>query len=392
LDVYKLTSAAQREALLSLDKLSQDEFQRYFSFSRSDVKFVLSHRGVENRLGIGLQLCLARYPGISLNLVDKVSNSLIGYVAAQLKISTIDLDNYLSKKNTPLVHLKEICRQYNYSLYSSKAADYLNNILTEAIQENNDELFLINLVIYRLREQHILLPEFSEIERLISTIRQNHEKYLYKKIVELLSVDQKERLDSLLVVNLDTKKSKLAWLQDISGKPSKDTILSICDRISVIKEMKLEQLTFSFTNEKRLDQIARLTERYRAFDLRRFEETKRYALLVAYLIRYRKDLVDLAIEVHNKIVQSIKRSGLHKKNEKNKTIGEQYNHMLKRFSQVISMLDHAINNDDFKNLAHQLKQSFDWNELIEEGKQAALIASPRKKTYMDFRGLCVRQA
>ncbi|MDG4967089.1 DUF4158 domain-containing protein [Lactococcus lactis] len=115
-------------------------------------------------------------------MVDKVSNSLIEYVAAQLKISTVDLDNYLSKKNTPLVHLKEICRQYNDSLYSSKAADYLNNILTEAMQENNDELFLINLAIYRLREQCILLPEFSEIERLISTIRQNHEKNLYKKI------------------------------------------------------------------------------------------------------------------------------------------------------------------------------------------------------------------
>lgn len=79
------------------------------------------------------------------------------------------------------MHLKKICRHYNYSLYSSKASDYLKNILNEAIQENNDELFLINLAIYRLREQHILLPELSEIERLISTIRQNHEKYLYKK-------------------------------------------------------------------------------------------------------------------------------------------------------------------------------------------------------------------
>ncbi len=95
-------------------------------------------------------------------------------------------------------------------------------------------------------------------------------KNISTKIVELLSVDQKERLDSLLVVNLDTKKSKLAWLQNISGKPSKDAILSICNRISVIKEMKLKQLTFSFTNEKRLNQIARLTERYSAFDLRRF--------------------------------------------------------------------------------------------------------------------------
>lgn len=379
---YKLTSSAQQEALLSLDKLSKDEFQGYFSFSRSDVKFILSHRGVENRLGIGLQLCLARYPGISLNSVDKVSKSLVEYVADQLKISTIDLDNYLSKKNTPLVHLKKICRHYNYSLYSSKASDYLKNILNEAIQENNDELFLINLAIYRLREQHILLPELSEIERLISTIRQNHEKYLYKKIIELLSENQKEQLDSLLVVNLDTKKSKLAWLQDISGKPSKDTILSICDRISVIKELKLEQLTFSFTNEKRLSQIARLTERYHAFDLRRFEETKRYALLVVYLIRYRKALIDLAIEVHNKIVQSIKRSGLHKKNEENKKTGEQSNRMLKHFSQVVSMLDHAICNNDFQNLARQLKQSFDWNELIEEGQQAALIASPRKRTYM----------
>lgn len=62
----------------------------------------------------------------------------------------------------------------------------MKNILNEAIQENNDELFLINLAIYRLREQHILLPELSEIERLISTIRQNHEKYLYKKIIDFV--------------------------------------------------------------------------------------------------------------------------------------------------------------------------------------------------------------
>ena len=43
--------------------------------------------------------------------------------------------------------------------------------------------------------------------------------------------------------------------------------------------------------------------------------------------------------------------------------------MLKHFSQVVSMLDHAICNNDFQNLARQLKQSFDWNELIEEGQQ-----------------------
>lgn len=88
----------------------------------------------------------------------------------------------------------------------------MKNILNEAIQENNDELFLINLAIYQLREQRILLSEFPEIERLISTILQNHEKYLYKKIVDLLTTDQREQLDSLLVVNSDTEKSKLAWL------------------------------------------------------------------------------------------------------------------------------------------------------------------------------------
>ncbi|MBK5077729.1 Tn3 family transposase [Lactococcus lactis] len=381
---YKLISKAQQEALLSLDKLSNDEFEGYFSFSKSDMNFILSHRGAENRLGIGIQLCLARYPGVSFSSLHKVSNSLISYVASQLKITNFTLDNYFRKKNTPLVHLKEICTQYNYSHYSPKIADDIESILNTAIQESNDGLFLINLVIYQLRGKQILLPGFSEIERLIFEIQSTHEKFLYKKISDCLSENQKKQLDSLLVLPKEGNKTPLAWLKDISGKPTRNTIISICQRIALIKEFKLDQLDFSFTNDKRINQIAQLTERYRAFHLQRFEETKRYALLVAYLIRYRQALVDLAIDVHNKIIQSIKRNGIHKKNEENRKIGEQASIMLKHFSQVISLIEESAHNNDFENLFVQLQQSFDWNALIEEGQQAALIAFPRKKNYMDL--------
>ncbi|MCH2743519.1 DUF4158 domain-containing protein, partial [Listeria monocytogenes] len=63
----KIFPAAQREQLLSVDHLSEEDFQAYFSFSDSDLDIIHQHRGDINKLGFAFQLCLARYPGCSLS-------------------------------------------------------------------------------------------------------------------------------------------------------------------------------------------------------------------------------------------------------------------------------------------------------------------------------------
>lgn len=76
----KILTAAQREQLLSVDHLSEEDFQAYFSFSDSDLDIINQHRGDINKLGFAIQLCLARYPGCSLSNWSIQSDRLISYV------------------------------------------------------------------------------------------------------------------------------------------------------------------------------------------------------------------------------------------------------------------------------------------------------------------------
>ena len=55
----------ERDTLLALPK-DQDSLIRFYTFSESDLAIIKQHRGDANRLGFAVQLCYARYPGMTL--------------------------------------------------------------------------------------------------------------------------------------------------------------------------------------------------------------------------------------------------------------------------------------------------------------------------------------
>lgn len=221
------------------------------------------HRGKANRIGFGVQLCLVRYPGMVLSDSLDIPENLLEYIGAQLGISINEYENYGKGKNTLFNHLTEICTYYNYHECNMSNLSYLKKILADTVKENFDELYLIQSAIQEFRKQRILLPDIIEIERIIISVRTANELELYQQISDMLSTEQKAQLDQLLVVGLDSKRSKLAWLKGLNGKSTKDAALDVCYRIQTIKAIKLNQKTLSFVHENRLGQLARVAERYK---------------------------------------------------------------------------------------------------------------------------------
>ena len=87
----RILTTSQREQLLSVDHLSEEDFKAYFSFSDYDLEVINQHRGKVNKLGFAIQLCLARYPGCSLSNWPIKSTRLTSYVSRQLHLDAIDL-------------------------------------------------------------------------------------------------------------------------------------------------------------------------------------------------------------------------------------------------------------------------------------------------------------
>ncbi|EGO2735942.1 DUF4158 domain-containing protein, partial [Enterococcus faecalis] len=90
----RILTTSQREQLLSVDHLSEEDFKAYFSFSDYDLEVINQHRGKVNKLGFAIQLCLARYPGCSLSNWPIKSTRLTSYVSRQLHLDAIDLNSY----------------------------------------------------------------------------------------------------------------------------------------------------------------------------------------------------------------------------------------------------------------------------------------------------------
>ncbi|MCB2795320.1 DUF4158 domain-containing protein, partial [Listeria monocytogenes] len=76
------------------------------------------HRGDIKKLGVAIQLCLARYPGCSLSNWAIQSDRLISYVRRQLHLDSIALALY-AHRNTRANHFNEILETIRYQRYGS---------------------------------------------------------------------------------------------------------------------------------------------------------------------------------------------------------------------------------------------------------------------------------
>jgi len=67
-----ILSAAERASLL-LPPDTEDELIRHYAFGETDLSLIRQRRGDANRLGVAVQLCLLRFPGQGLLVVQKLS-------------------------------------------------------------------------------------------------------------------------------------------------------------------------------------------------------------------------------------------------------------------------------------------------------------------------------
>lgn len=77
-------SATERASLLVLPD-TQDDLIRHYSFNESDWALIRQRRGDSNRLGFAVQLCLLRYPGYALVPDGAIAESVIQWIAGQIK-------------------------------------------------------------------------------------------------------------------------------------------------------------------------------------------------------------------------------------------------------------------------------------------------------------------
>jgi TnpA family transposase len=371
----------QRLEFTRIPDKNEYEIAKHYTFSIADLEIINKHRRDYNRLGFAVQLCLLRYPGWSLGLNDVIPETVLSFIADQLKVGMKDYKKYFNREKTRLSHFQELRKLYGYTLFLEKDRKKLFDYLLPFAMENDNILRLINVSIYELRQNKVILPGITTIEKIVGETRIKANDSVIKIINDSLTPDQKKRMDILIESPNETAKTIFAWLKADQGQSSPTTFLDIIEKLKKIRELELS-LNIKDVHPNRIRQLSRLGSKYEPHLFRRFDENKRYAMLALYLNDLSQRLIDLAVDIHDKQINILLSKGRKRQEQMQIQNGKMLNEKMIHFVDIGSALIKAKNEnlDPYKTI----EAIMSWEKVIASVEEAQKMTRPANYDYLDL--------
>ena len=338
-----ILSTLERDSLLSLPEGKEEMIRRY-TLSDADLAIINQHRGAANRLGFAIQLCYMRYPGIRLGMNELPSASLLSLVAAQLKVSPSAWNEYGIRSETRREHLLELQEVFGFQSFTMKHYRPTVNDLFDLAIQTDKGLVLAEALAERLRQQNILLPEISVIERICAEAITHAIRHIHQSLTELLSDNHRQKLDDLFKFKNGAKITWLSWLKQSPVRPNSRHMLEHIDRLKVLQAIDLPPNIGQKVHQNRLLKIAREGGQMTAADLARFEPQRRYATLVALVTESTATVIDEIIDLHDRILGRIFNIAKNRHQKQFQESGKDINNKVLLYSRIGQVLLNAKQN------------------------------------------------
>src|SRR5260370_9201888 len=161
---------------------------------------------------------------------------------------------------------------------------------------------LVEALIEEMRDRQIIIPGITTVERLGWEVRRRAQQQVFRLLTEGLPDLQRTQLQALLTVPSASRQTLLIWLRQPPGAASPANFLKVVERLCWIRELGLDPQVTSRVHQNRLQQLAREGARMTAQRLGEFDVARRDATLVAFLLATAEDLVDQALDMHDKLL------------------------------------------------------------------------------------------
>ncbi|MFI5304985.1 MAG: Tn3 family transposase [Nitrospiria bacterium] len=295
---------AQRYGRFSGDP-TPAQLARYFYLNDSDRRLISNRRRDFNRLGFAIQLCTVRFLGTFLSNPIKVPKVVIKHLAIQLSISDMGcLKHYVERVPTYRQHSIEIQQFYGYQDFNEQPEHFrlVRWLYTRAWLSTERPIVLFDLVTARLAEKKILLPGVTVLTKLIARIRERASARLWSCLAKLPSVEQRSRLDALLIVPEGTRISSLDRLRRAPTRISSPSMTDALNRLVEIRSLGGRQIEIGRIPPGRLKVLARYAAAAWAANIARMPADRRIASLISFAHVYEGVAQDDAIDLLNQLI------------------------------------------------------------------------------------------
>lgn len=328
-----ILSPTEQMSLLALPD-SQNDLIRYYTFNETDLSLIRQRRGDANRLGFAIQLCLLRYPGSMLGSELRVAESLIQWVASQIRVDAAAWSKYGQRDETRREHFQELRSYLGLSPFSQADFRLLINGLTDLAMQTDKGLVIAVQATELLRQRQVILPALKVIDRACAEAITIATRRIYKTLIEPLTAEHKQRLDDLLTVKPESGVTWLVWLRQSPVKPNSRHMLEQIDRLKTFQKLALPAGIGQSIHQNRLLKMAREGERMTPQDLAKFETKRRYATLVALALEGTATVTDQLIDLHDRILVKMFSTAKHKHQQEFQDKGKAINDKVRLYSKV----------------------------------------------------------
>lgn len=368
-----ILSAAEQTSLLALPD-SQDDLIQHYTLNETDLSLIRQRRGVANRLGFAVQLCLLRYPGYALASDMAVPDPVIQWVARQVQADASVWPKYSERDTTRREHLQELRAYLALTPFRLSDFRFLVRSLTDLAMQTDKGLVLAIQALASLRQRGVILPVLSVVDRACAEAITRANRRIYRALFEPLSRHHLHRLDDLLQMKPDTHITWLAWLRQSPLKPNSRHMMEHIERLKVFQSLALPEGIGRHIHQNRLLKMAREGGQMVPRDLAKFENERRYATLVALAIEGMATVTDELIDLHDRILVKLFSVAKNKHQQQFQKQGKAINDKVRLYTQIGRALVEAKQSglDPYDAIEAVLP----WDEFTQSITEAAQLAQP----------------
>jgi len=281
---------------------SQEELAQYWTLSARAQAEVMRCRTDATRRRFAVQLCTLRVYGRFLPEAVPAPVAMTNYLARQVGLPLVLFGEVPGRLATETEHLQRIRTYLGWRLFDEESRGRLTSWINQRATDDLLPSVLVSRAEAILRAWQIVAPARSTLEELVVSVTARVQDDVYTRITTGLRPELLHAMDDLLQVPLGARRSVLFQLKEYPAEASYAVILRYIEHYHFLREFGVGTIDLSGLGLPMIRYLADQAKRYDVHTLRRFPETKRYALTACFLVEIHKTILDHIVALHDQLL------------------------------------------------------------------------------------------
>ncbi len=287
-------------------EVARSDLAAYFMLSLEDLRWLRSHRGAGERIGLAVQLAALRFLGFVPAELSDAPREVARHVGEQIGVAAATFTRYAREVDgrTRRRHVADVIEHAGWRTCGPSDWSALAGWLTERALEHDTPSILFGQALDQLRAERIVRPGLDRLMRTVSMARADARKEIRRRMDPELTPERCEELDELLITDSTLGMARVVWLGAGVTSASSDAAKTEVAKLAYLEDLGADRLDLSAIPPERLRQLAIVARRSTPRALRLMDPGRRHPILLAALAAAHTEIVDETVRVFDMMLSA----------------------------------------------------------------------------------------